>query len=155
MRLPKRAFCRALLTIVLAILAHTSHAQERLGRFQQAVQPYVDAQMFMGSVLAAVAHGEAPPVPSIHKEIPLPKEILARYAGTYQFQRYSLKMVPEGNHLLVQFDNGSTLPVFPESETRFFSKPWPEQFEFLKDDRGEFTVLARRRNGKDEKGTKK
>jgi len=30
-------------------------------------------------------------------------------------------MVPEGNHLLVEFDNGGTLPVFPESETKFFS----------------------------------
>ena len=64
-------------------------------------------------------------------------------------------MVPEGNHLLVEFDNGATLPVFPESETKFFSKPWPEQFEFLKNDQGEFTVLARHRNGKDEKGAKK
>jgi hypothetical protein len=58
------------------------------------------------------------------------REILAKYAGTYQFQNYELKMVPEGNHLLVVFENGGTLPVFSESETKFFSKPWPEQFEF-------------------------
>jgi CubicO group peptidase (beta-lactamase class C family) len=74
--------------------------------------------------LAAVAHGEVPPTPSVHKEIRLRDGILARYAGTYQFSHYSLKMVPEGNHLLVEFDNGSTLPVFPESETKFFSKLW-------------------------------
>jgi CubicO group peptidase (beta-lactamase class C family) len=63
--------------------------------------------------LAAVALGETPPTPSIHKEILLSKEVLARYAGTYQFPHYSLQMVPEGNHLLVEFDNGGTLPVFP------------------------------------------
>jgi len=109
----------------------------------------------MTRALAAVAHGEIPPIPSIHKEISLPKEVLAQYAGTYQFQHYSLKMVPEGNHLLVNFDNGGTLPVFPESETKFFSKPWPIQFEFSKNDNGEFIILRRFDEGKEETGTKK
>src|SRR5215813_15297371 len=53
MRLPKRLFRRLLLAIALPMLACDSSAQvpgERLGRV---VQPYVDAQMFMGSVLVA------------------------------------------------------------------------------------------------------
>ncbi len=83
------------------------------------------------------------------------KEILARYAGTYQFPDYSLKMVTEGSHLLVEFDNGGTLPVFPEPDTKFFSKPWPEQFEFSKNDKGEFTVLTRHEGDKKENGEKK
>jgi CubicO group peptidase (beta-lactamase class C family) len=105
--------------------------------------------------LAAVARGETPPAPSIHKEILLSKEVLARYAGSYQFPHDSLRMVPEGNHLLVEFENGGTLPVFPESETKFFSKPWPIRFEFSKDDHGEFTVLKRFEVEKEENGTKK
>jgi len=109
----------------------------------------------MTRALAAVAYGETPPIPSIHSEISLPKEVLARYAGTYQFQNYSLKMVPEGNHLLVKFDKGGTLAVFPESETKFFSKPWPIQFEFSKNDNGEFTILRRHEDGKEESGEKK
>jgi CubicO group peptidase (beta-lactamase class C family) len=109
----------------------------------------------MTRALAAVAHGEAAPNPSIHKEISLPAEVLARYAGTYQFPHYSLKMIPEGNHLLVQFDKGQTLPVFPESDTKFFSKPWPIQFEFSKNDRGEFTILRRTQEDHDETGAKK
>jgi hypothetical protein len=64
-------------------------------------------------------------------------------------------MVPEGNHLLVEFDNGGTLPVFPESATKFFSKPWPEQFVFSKNDKGEFTVLTRHRGDKEQNGVKK
>ena len=108
----------------------------------------------MTKALAAVAHGETPPIPSVHREITLSKEVLARYAGTYQFPRYSLKMVPEGNHLLVEFDNGGTLPVFPESETKFFSKPWPTRFEFSQNGHGEFTVLTRREGKKEEKGEK-
>lgn len=109
----------------------------------------------MTKALAAVAHGKTPAAPSIHKEILLSKPVLGRYAGKYQFSKYSLEMVPEGNHLLVKFDDGSNLPVFPESETRFFSKPWPIQFEFLSNHRDEFPVLIRHQNGNDEKGTKK
>ena len=109
----------------------------------------------MTKALAAVAYGETPPTPAVHREIPLSKEVLARYAGTYQFPDYSLKMVPEGSHLLVEFDNGGTLPVFPESDTKFFSKPWPEQFEFSKNDKGAFTVLTRHEGDKEENGEKK
>ena len=66
----------------------------------------------MTKALAAVAHGEAPPIPAVHKEIPLSKGVLARYAGGYQFPHYSLKMVPEGNHLLVEFENGARFRSF-------------------------------------------
>jgi CubicO group peptidase (beta-lactamase class C family) len=109
----------------------------------------------MTKSLAAVAHGKAPSAPSVHKEILLSKAVLERYAGRYQFADYSLEMVPEGNHLLVKFDDGSDLPVFPESETKFFSKPWPEQFEFSKNEKGEFTVLTRHQGDKEENGAKK
>jgi CubicO group peptidase (beta-lactamase class C family) len=109
----------------------------------------------MNKALAAVALGEAPPTPSVHKEIPLPKQVLPRYAGTYQFREYSLKMVPEGNHLLVQFEDGSTLPIFPESETRFFSKPWPTRFEFATNDKDEFTAVKQFDGDKEESSLKK
>jgi len=108
----------------------------------------------MTKALAAVAHGEAPPIPSVHKEISVSNAVLARYAGTYQFPHYSLKMAPEANHLLVEFDNGSTLPVFPESETKFFSKPWPTRFEFSRNSNGEFTSLTRYQGDKEEQGTR-
>src|SRR5215813_382247 len=52
-RLPKRIFRRALPPIVLAVLAYASIAQAPPDRLKQVVQPYVDAQMFMGSVLVA------------------------------------------------------------------------------------------------------
>ena len=52
-RLPKRTFRRALPAIVLAVLAYASNAQASPDRLKQVVQPYVDAQMFMGSVLVA------------------------------------------------------------------------------------------------------
>ena len=109
----------------------------------------------MTRALAAVAHGETAPTPSVHREISLPKEVLARYSGTYQFPQYSLQIVPEGNHLLVKFNNGGTLPVFPETETKFFSKPWPTRCEFSKNEQGEFTVLKWFEGDKEEIGAKK
>jgi CubicO group peptidase (beta-lactamase class C family) len=109
----------------------------------------------MTKALAAVAHGEPPPIPSVHKEIPLRKEILARYAGTYQFSQYTLEITPEGNHLLIKYSNGDTDVVFPESEAKFFSKPWPLQFEFSKNDKGEFALLTRHQSDKFENGVKK
>jgi hypothetical protein len=63
-------------------------------------------------------------------------------------------MVPEGNHLLVKFENGGTFAVFPESETKFFSKPWPTRFQFSQNGSGEFTVLTQYEGEKEEKGTK-
>ena len=107
------------------------------------------------TALAAVAHGEPASLFSGPREITLPKEMLERYAGKYQFSDYSLEMVREGNHLLIKFDDGSTLPVFAESDTRFFSKPWRMEFEFSKNDKGEFAILTQHQNGEDEKGTKR
>ena len=50
--LPKRSFRRVVLALILTVLAGPSSAQTP-ERFQQVVQPYADAQMFMGSVLVA------------------------------------------------------------------------------------------------------
>lgn len=105
--------------------------------------------------LAAVAHKETPPIPSVHREITLSPEVLARYRGMYQFPNFTLEMTPERNHLLVKYDNGSTLAVFPESETNFFAKPWAIEFEFSKNDEGEFSLLAQHRFGNLENGVKK
>jgi hypothetical protein len=64
-------------------------------------------------------------------------------------------MVPERNHLLVKYDNGATLAVFPEAETKFFCKFWPVEFEFSKNDKGEFSALTRRQLGKLDSGVEK
>lgn len=52
-RLPKSNLLRALPVILLAVLAYATSAQTPSDRLKQVVQPYVDAQMFMGSVLVA------------------------------------------------------------------------------------------------------
>jgi len=54
-RLPKVYFTEALSAIVFALLAGRCNAQGLPDGMQQVVQPYVDAQMFMGNVLVAKA----------------------------------------------------------------------------------------------------
>jgi hypothetical protein len=51
-RQPKLHFREAFPAIVLAVLAGRCNAQGLPDRMQQVVQPYVDAQMFMGSTVA-------------------------------------------------------------------------------------------------------
>jgi CubicO group peptidase (beta-lactamase class C family) len=106
----------------------------------------------MTAALADVMHGETVAV-SAPKEIVLPREVLTRYVGTYQFLDYGLVITLEGGHLMAQA--GAKFPIFPESETKFFSKVWDLQFEFSKNDKGEFSVVTQHQNGRDTKGQKK
>jgi CubicO group peptidase (beta-lactamase class C family) len=52
-RLPKRPFRILLIAFALAALSHPSRPQALSDRLQQVVKPYIDAQMFMGSVMVA------------------------------------------------------------------------------------------------------
>ena len=52
-RLARQAFRTLLAALVLAVVSHPSCPQALSDRLQQVVKPYVDAQMFMGSVLVA------------------------------------------------------------------------------------------------------
>jgi hypothetical protein len=106
----------------------------------------------MTAALADVVHGEAVTV-SPPKEIALSPEVLSRYVGTYQFPDYTLKVSREGGHLMAQA--GATFALFAESETRFFSKVWDLQFDFSRNEKGEFTFVTEHLGGQDRKGQRK
>lgn len=107
----------------------------------------------INTALAAVIHGEAVAYAPPPREIAVPKEVLARYVGTYEFPDSRLVLTLEGGHLMAHF--GATFPLFAESETEFFSKGWDLQFEFSKNDMGEFTSVTKHFNGVDAKGIRK
>jgi len=118
----------------------------------------LNGNQFMSKIataLAAVAFGEPVPPPDMPHEIALSKTVLARYAGTYQFSDGPTEIAVEGNHLIARFTNGSSATFVPEAETKFFSKVWDIQLEFSRNDKGEFTLLTWRQDGKDDKGTRK
>ena len=101
----------------------------------------------INTALAAVIHGETVAFTPPPREIPVPREILARYVGTYAFSDGRVVFTLEGGHLMAQF--GATFPLFAQSETRFFSKGWDIQFEFSKNDKGEFAFVTEYMDGRD------
>ena len=106
----------------------------------------------MTTALADVMHGDPISV-SIPKAIALPREILARYVGTYTFSDGDFVVTLHGDHLIA--DYGSKYRLFPESETKFFIKWWDMDFEFSKNEKGEFTTVTQHFDGKADKGQKK
>jgi CubicO group peptidase (beta-lactamase class C family) len=107
----------------------------------------------INKALAAVVHGESVAFTPPPKEILLPGEALARYVGTYQFSDGPEVFTLEGNHLMVGSETKN--PIFAMSETKFFSKAWDIQFEFSKNNKGEFAFVTEHINGEDAKGTRK
>jgi len=107
----------------------------------------------INTALAAAVHGETVAFSPPPKEIALPKETLARYVGTYEFSDGNVAFTLDGSHLIAHF--GATFPLFAESETKFFSKGWDLQFEFSKNEKGEFAFVTEHFSGEDAKGTRK
>ena len=106
--------------------------------------------------LAAVAHGEAVQSPSERKEITVPKATLEKYVGTYEFAPGINLMVRlvEGDQLTVQLTGQGQLPMFAESETKYFLKIVDAQVEFVKDASGAVTHAVLHQNGRDQKASR-
>ena len=71
------------------------------------------------------------------KEITVSPNILAQYTGTYELQPgFDLVITLEGGQLMSQATGQGKIPLFAESETRFFPKVIDAEIEFFKDDKG-------------------
>ncbi len=77
------------------------------------------------------------------KEIAVPPKILTQYAGTYEIRPgFDLVITLEGDQLISQATGQGKMPLFAESETRFFPKVIDAEIEFFKDDKGAVTHLV-------------
>jgi len=77
-----------------------------------------------------------------HKEIAVSPKILAQYTGTYELQPgFDLVIALEGDQLVSQATAQDKIPLFAESETKFFPKVMDAEIEFLKNDKGVVTHL--------------
>jgi len=77
-----------------------------------------------------------------HKEIAVSPKILAQYTGTYELQPgFDLVITLEGDQLVSQATGQDKIPLFAESETKFFPKVMDAEIEFLKNDKGVVTHL--------------
>ncbi len=81
-------------------------------------------------------------LPPAKKEIPVSPQILAKYVGTYELQPgFDLVITLEGDQLVTQATGQPKIPIFAESETKFFPKVMDASIEFLKDEKGAVTHL--------------
>jgi hypothetical protein len=114
------------------------------------------APQAMAGKLGQIAHGEAIVLPSERKEATVSKDILRHYVGTHQLAPdFSLAVTLEGGQLMTQATGQGKIPVFAESETKFFPKVVDAEIEFVKNGKGEVTDLILHQGGRDMKGPRR
>jgi CubicO group peptidase (beta-lactamase class C family) len=106
-------------------------------------------------LLGRVAHGEAVVLTTERKEITLAPEVLARYVGTYELSpTASLTITLADGRLMGQLSGQRGLPLFAESELRFFLKVVDAQVEFIADSTGAVTHAVLHQGGRDQKAAR-
>lgn len=81
-------------------------------------------------------------VPPPKKEITVSKDILAKYVGTYELAPgFDMAVTLEGDQLVTQATGQGKIPIFAETETKFFPKVMDASIEFFKDEKGKVTHL--------------
>lgn len=99
--------------------------------------------------LVQLAMGREVPKPAIRKETTLPGEILSRYPGVYDFSpAFAFTVTLEDGQLMTQATNQGKIPIYAESETRFFPKVLEATITFQVDAAGKVTGLVLEQGGK-------
>jgi hypothetical protein len=92
----------------------------------------------------------------MRKEISVSPQILAQYVGTYELRAgFNLTITLEGDQLMTQATGQQKLPMYAESETKFFLKVVDAEAEFIKDDKGAVTHLIHRQGPSEIKAPRK
>ena len=90
------------------------------------------------------------PPETIRKEVTLTAEALAPYAGKYEARPGTYMVVTvEREQLISQFVGQPKVPLFAESDGKFFAKLVKADFEFVKDANGRVGELILHQNGND------
>jgi len=106
----------------------------------------------------------AVPMPPERKQVMVPPEILANYAGTYELldasdgiELIDVVVTLEGRQLVMQHGAGEKLPLTAESETYFFNRQLggDRDIEFVRDGKGAVTHLILYTGGPGTKATRK
>ena len=91
-----------------------------------------------------------------HKEVAVSPKILALYPGTYELKPgFDLVITLQGDHLNSQATGQGVVPLFAESETKFFAKVVDAEIEFVKDNKGVVTNLVLHQGTADIKAPRK
>ena len=112
--------------------------------------------------LVDIAHGKTVTLSSERKKIILSSELLTQYVGTYTIEPYvgayglthlrQLSVSLDNGHLMVQEKNQPTIPLFPESEIKFFGEVPDIQIDFFKNEQGQIAHLVVHQDGENATG---
>jgi CubicO group peptidase (beta-lactamase class C family) len=116
----------------------------------------------MSQSLAALLFGEKYDLPqdeaaaaAARKEIKVDPKIFDAYVGDYELApNFIMTVTREGDKLMVQPTGQGKSEIFPESETKFFSKVVNAQLVFNKNDKGVVEKLTLYQNGNEVPGKK-
>lgn len=90
------------------------------------------------------------------KAIEVAREIKATCVGTYELRPgFDLVITLENDQLMSKATGQPKVPIFPESETRFFFTSVDAQLEFFKNDQGAVTHLVLHQGSHELKGARK
>jgi CubicO group peptidase (beta-lactamase class C family) len=112
------------------------------------------AEEIMRSIAAEYDWADFHPI--VRTEVKVDPKVLARYVGTYALNpNVNLTFTVDGDQLMTQATDQPKVPVFPESQTKFFLKVTNVEFEFFTNDKGDVPYLMLHENGHDMKAIKK
>lgn len=98
--------------------------------------------------LAKMYLGEEVEMPEEQKAVEVATDILDKYVGTYNlFPGFDLKIERKGGQLMIHPTNQDVSPIFPESETVFFSRMVNAKLEFVADEDGIVNKVILHQNG--------
>ena len=105
--------------------------------------------------LAAIVFGAKYEIPHERVEIAVDAKVLENYAGQYQIApNVVITFTVENGKLTGQLNGQPKFSLFPESETKFFSKDVNAQITFAKDASGKITGLVLQQGGSNIPGNK-
>jgi CubicO group peptidase (beta-lactamase class C family) len=94
--------------------------------------------------------------PTVRTAIHVDPSILDTYVGTYELNKgVDLAITVENGQLMGQAPGQPRLPLYAETETKFFLLVVPTSIEFVKDDKGKVTSAIFHLNGHDRSAPKK
>jgi CubicO group peptidase (beta-lactamase class C family) len=94
--------------------------------------------------------------PIVRAVVHVDPKILAQYVGTFELQKgFDLVVTVENGQLMTQATGQGKIPIYAESETKFFPTVVPAEIEFFKDDQGKVTHLVLSQGGHDMRALKK
>jgi len=92
--------------------------------------------------LGAIVFGEKYELPVEHREIKVDPKVYELYIGQYEIApSFLITVTKEADKLMGQATNQPKVELFPESETKFFTKVVDGQITFVKDEGGHVTHL--------------